>query len=69
ETPRFAFLAVSESIDCGKYPVHLYILEDEHHDIGYSLFRRDLNTYHKCKSSNKWGWGFEIIERPYWARG
>ncbi|ELO2815095.1 PD-(D/E)XK nuclease-like domain-containing protein [Salmonella enterica] len=69
ETPRFAFLAVSESIDCGKYPVHLYILEDEHHDIGYSLFRIDLNTYHKCKSSNKWGWGFEIIERPYWARG
>ncbi|EBL7509091.1 exonuclease VIII [Salmonella enterica] len=69
ETPRFAFLAVSESIDCGKYPVHLYILEDEHHDIGYSLFRRDLNTYHECKSSNKWGWGFEIIERPYWARG
>ncbi len=69
ETPRFAFLAVSESIDCGKYPVHLYILEDEHHDIGYSLFRRDLNTYHECKFSNKWGWGFEIIERPYWARG
>ncbi|EMG8726308.1 PD-(D/E)XK nuclease-like domain-containing protein [Salmonella enterica] len=69
ETPRFAFLAVSENIDCGKYPVHLYILEDEHHDIAYSLFRRDLNTYHKCKSSNKWGWGFEIIERPYWARG
>ncbi|EEB7341933.1 exonuclease VIII [Salmonella enterica] len=68
ETPRFAFLAVSESIDCGKYPVHLYILEDEHHDIGYSLFRRDLNTYHECKSSNKWGWGFEVIERPYWAR-
>ncbi|EJF2451653.1 PD-(D/E)XK nuclease-like domain-containing protein [Salmonella enterica] len=69
ETPKFAFLAVSESIDCGKYPVHLYILEDEHFDIGYSLFRRDLNTYHECKSSNKWGWGFEIIERPYWARG
>ncbi|EJD0489522.1 PD-(D/E)XK nuclease-like domain-containing protein [Salmonella enterica] len=69
ETPRFAFLAVSESIDCGKYPVHLYILEDEHHDIGYSLFRRDLNTYHECKSSNKWGWGFEVIERPYWVRG
>ncbi|EJN6575526.1 PD-(D/E)XK nuclease-like domain-containing protein [Salmonella enterica] len=69
ETPKFAFLAVSESIDCGKYPVHLYILEDEHHDIGYSLFRRDLNTYHECKSSNKWGWGFEVIERPYWARG
>ncbi|EIR3082176.1 PD-(D/E)XK nuclease-like domain-containing protein [Salmonella enterica] len=69
ETPRFAFLAVSESIDCGKYPAHLYILEDEHHDIGYSLFRRDLNTYHECKSSNKWGWGFEVIERPYWARG
>ncbi|EEN9966362.1 exonuclease VIII [Salmonella enterica subsp. enterica] len=69
ETPKFSFLAVSESIDCGKYPVHLYILEDEHHDIGYSLFRRDLNTYHECKSSNKWGWGFEVIERPYWARG
>ncbi|EEP9290038.1 PD-(D/E)XK nuclease-like domain-containing protein [Salmonella enterica] len=69
ETPRFSFLAVSENIECGRYPVHLYILEDEHHDVGYALFRRDLDTYHQCVTSGKWGWGFEIIERPYWARG
>ncbi len=66
--PAFAFLVVSETIDCGRYPVRLYLLDDEDHDVGYELFRRDLLTYHNCRSNNAWGLGFETIQRPYWAR-
>ncbi|MCG8709223.1 PD-(D/E)XK nuclease-like domain-containing protein [Brenneria sp. 4F2] len=66
--PQFAFLAVSESISCGRYPTRLFVLDDEDHDAGLSLFKRDLLTYHKAKSSNHWGLGFEIIQRPSWAR-
>ncbi|TDB42645.1 PD-(D/E)XK nuclease-like domain-containing protein [Photorhabdus luminescens] len=68
QSPSFAFIAVSESIDCGRYPVRLFVLDDDDHDVGYSLFRRDIETYHKCKTSDNWGLGFEVIQRPAWAR-
>lgn len=68
EVPRFAFLAVSETIDCGRYPVRLFLPDDDWFDDGYQLFRRDLTTYHQCRISNNWGLGFEVIQRPYWAR-
>lgn len=69
EMPRFVFLAVSESIECGRYPVHTYVLDNEGMEEGYRLFRRDLETWHRCNESGEWGWGFEEIQRPYWARG
>ncbi|KKF37801.1 PD-(D/E)XK nuclease-like domain-containing protein [Erwinia tracheiphila] len=69
EMPRFVFLAVSESIECGRYPVHTYILDSEGMEEGCRLFRRDLDSWHRCNESGEWGWGFEEIQRPYWARG
>lgn len=66
--PTFCFLAVSESIECGKYPVRLFVLDQYDRDVGHSLFRRDLNRYHQCKESGNFGLGFEVIQRPEWAR-
>ncbi|RNM54899.1 exodeoxyribonuclease VIII, partial [Salmonella enterica] len=63
----FFFIAVSETIDCGRYPVRVFQLDEYDADIGYQLFRRDLNTYHECRISDEWG-GVEIIKRPEWAR-
>lgn len=68
EVPKFAFLAVSETIDCGRYPVRLFVPDDNDIDEGFQSFRRDLTTYHQCRTSNNWGLGFENIQRPYWAR-
>lgn len=67
EAPGFFFIAVSETIDCGRYPVRVYELEPEDVDEGHRLYRRDLNTYHQCRTSNEWG-GVEKIQRPAWAR-
>lgn len=67
EAPGFFFLAVSETIDCGRYPVRVFELDAEDVDTGHSLFRRDLNTYHQCRSTDDWG-GVETIKRPAWAR-
>ncbi len=67
EEHRFVFIAVSESIDCGRYPVRVFELDAYDKDEGLRLFRRDLNTYHQCRASNEWG-GVEIIKRPEWAR-
>ncbi|MER5031224.1 PD-(D/E)XK nuclease-like domain-containing protein [Pantoea anthophila] len=65
--PQFVFIAVSESIDCGRYPVRVFELHDDDMRAGFDLFRRDLNTFHACRLSNNWG-GVEIIQRPAWAR-
>ncbi|KLY37156.1 hypothetical protein SK92_00290 [Klebsiella oxytoca] len=67
EVHGFFFLAVSESIDCGRYPVRVFELDAPDVDTGMVLFRRDLNTYHQCRLSDEWG-GVEIIKRPEWAR-
>lgn len=67
EVHGFFFLAVSESIDCGRYPVRVFELDASDVDTGMALFRRDLNTYHQCRLSDEWG-GVEIIKRPEWAR-
>ncbi len=67
EYPLFVFIAVSESIDCGRYPVRVSQLGEDDVDVGYQLFRRDLDTYHECRVSENWG-GIEEIRRPAWAR-
>jgi len=65
--PHFVFIAVSETIDCGRYPVRVFVLDDYDKDVGHQLFRRDLNTYAECIKNNTWH-GFEVIQRPDWAR-
>jgi len=65
--PQFVFIAVSEAIDCGRYPVRVFELHDDDMSAGFELFRRDLNTFHSCRLSNNWG-GVETIQRPAWAR-
>lgn len=67
EYPQFVFIAVSESIDCGRYPVRVFQLDDEAADVGHQLYRRDLNTFHQCKISNSWG-GVEVLSRPAWVK-
>ncbi|MGV2880655.1 exodeoxyribonuclease VIII [Pantoea vagans] len=67
EYPQFVFIAVSESIDCGRYPVRLFELDDEYLSVGETLFRRDLNTFHHCRLTGEWS-GIETIHRPAWAR-
>ncbi|WP_337021622.1 PD-(D/E)XK nuclease-like domain-containing protein [Pantoea anthophila] len=65
--PRFVFIAVSETIDCGRYPVRVFELHENDMCAGCDLFRRDLCTFHHCRLSNYWG-GIEKIQRPAWAR-
>lgn len=67
ETPYFVFVAISETIDCGRYPARAFVLDDLDKDVGYQLFRRDLNKYAECENTNTWH-GLEIIKRPDWAR-
>ncbi|TKI03544.1 PD-(D/E)XK nuclease-like domain-containing protein [Martelella alba] len=67
EYPLFCFIAVSESIDCGRYPVRVFQLEKDDVSVGHDLFRQDLQTYHECRETGNWG-GIEELSRPEWAK-
>jgi len=67
EAPDFIFLAVSSSIECGRYPVRVRPLEDDWKQAGLDLFRRDITTYHQCRISDEWH-DLKPIIRPAWAR-
>lgn len=65
--PYFVFIVISETIDGGRYPVRVFVLDDYDKEIGYQLFRRDLDRYAESLQTDTWH-GFEIIQRPDWAR-
>ncbi|MFC6363748.1 PD-(D/E)XK nuclease-like domain-containing protein, partial [Tatumella punctata] len=67
EYPLFVFIAVSETINCGRYPVRVFELESQDVEAGYDEFRKNLTTYHECIATGNWG-GVERLARPEWAR-
>ncbi|MGJ0580657.1 PD-(D/E)XK nuclease-like domain-containing protein [Xenorhabdus bovienii] len=67
ESPVFLFIAVSETIDCARYPVRVWELNSDDADVGFSLFKQNLHTFHECRINDDWG-GIEPISRPDWAK-
>lgn len=67
EMPDFLFLAVSSSVDCGRYPVMVCRLPQEWVDDGHTLYRRNLERYHQCRLTNDWR-DIITLTRPSWAR-
>ena len=67
ELQGFVFLVVSTSIECGKYPVRLFVLDAEGKDIGRTAYQRNIATYADCMRTGEWS-GIETISLPYWAK-
>lgn len=67
EQPEFYFLAVSTSVNCGRYPVRVRPLTDDWRDAGKDLYRRDLSNFHECRVNNDWH-DLIPLTRPAWAR-
>lgn len=63
----FVFLAVSTSIDCGRYPVRLFILDSEAKAAGRTSYLSDMATYAECMRTGEWS-GLETLSLPYWAK-
>lgn len=67
EMPKgFVFLVVSTSIDCGRYPVRLFVLDAEAKSIGRRAYQQDLDVLAECQRTNEWP-GLETLSLPYWA--
>jgi len=67
ETPMFVFIVVSESIECGRYPVRVFSLTPYDVDVGTHLFRANLRTYADAIAREDFG-GIEEITRPDWDK-
>lgn len=67
EVPTFAFLVVSSSIDCGRYPVQVFIMDQQAKDAGRAEYKRNLTTYSDCLARNEWP-GIATLSLPYWAK-
>ncbi|WGS75589.1 PD-(D/E)XK nuclease-like domain-containing protein [Edwardsiella piscicida] len=67
EQPVFAFLVVSTSINCGRYPVNVFILDQQAKDAGRAEYQRNLRTYRECLDSNEWP-GIKTLSLPRWAK-
>ena len=59
----FIFLAVSNRREAGRYPVRCWVLPDWQRVQGHDTMRRDLNLYHRCRTTGKWP-GIGVCERP-----
>lgn len=63
----FVFLAISTSIDCGRYPVRLFVLDSEAKAAGRTAYLSDMATYAECMRTGEWS-GLETLSLPYWAK-
>ena len=67
ELPTFAFLAVSTSIDRGRYPVQVFIMDQQAKDAGRAEYKRNIHTFAECLSRNEWP-GIATLSLPFWAK-
>lgn len=66
-SPTFIFIALSTKINCGKYPVRVFILDDEAREIGRTSYKRNLKKFSECLALDDWA-GIETISLPRWAK-
>ncbi|MER2492348.1 PD-(D/E)XK nuclease-like domain-containing protein [Catenovulum sediminis] len=60
--PLFVFLVVSTSLECGRYPVRVFMLDEEDREDGRAEYRLSLNKYAECLKSENWH-EIETIQR------
>lgn len=66
EPAGFLFLVVSTSIECGKYPVRLFCLDDEAKAKGRASMLEDMATLAECERTGEFP-GIETLSLPRWA--
>lgn len=67
EIPVFCFLAVSTTIDCGRYPVRVFVMDEFAKNAGRGSYKENLKTYAECLKTNEWA-GIRTLSLPYWAK-
>ncbi|HHR6276606.1 TPA: PD-(D/E)XK nuclease-like domain-containing protein, partial [Providencia alcalifaciens] len=67
EMPVFVFLAVSTTINCGRYPVRVFVLDEQAKSVGRTSYKQNLFTYAECLKTGEWA-GIRTLSLPHWAK-
>ncbi|MDE1479349.1 PD-(D/E)XK nuclease-like domain-containing protein [Xenorhabdus bovienii] len=67
QLPTFVFLVVSTTINCGRYPVRPFIMDEQAKSAGRNAYQKNLETYAQCLKTDEWP-GIRTLSLPYWAK-
>ncbi|KXM17042.1 exonuclease VIII [Escherichia coli] len=65
--PTFVFLAVSTTVECGRYPVEIFMMGEEAKLAGQQEYHRNLRTLADCLNTDEWP-AIKTLSLPRWAK-
>ncbi|HDH7425082.1 TPA: exodeoxyribonuclease VIII [Escherichia coli] len=65
--PTFVFLVASTTIECGRYPVEIFMMGEEAKLAGHLEYHRNLRTLADCLNTDEWP-AIKTLSLPRWAK-
>ncbi|HFO6232167.1 TPA: PD-(D/E)XK nuclease-like domain-containing protein, partial [Escherichia coli] len=65
--PTFVFLVASTTIECGRYPVEIFMMGEEAKLAGQLEYHRNLRTLADCLNTDEWP-AIKTLSLPRWAK-
>ncbi|CAM7085790.1 TPA: exodeoxyribonuclease VIII [Shigella flexneri] len=65
--PTFVFLVASTTIECGRYPVEIFMMGEEAKQVGQLEYHRNLRTLADCLNTDEWP-AIKTLSLPRWAK-
>ncbi|EOC2875842.1 exodeoxyribonuclease VIII [Escherichia coli] len=65
--PTFVFLVASTTVECGRYPVEIFMMGEEAKLAGQQEYNRNLRTLADCLNTDEWP-AIKTLSLPRWAK-
>ena len=65
--PTFVFLVASTTVECGRYPIEIFMMGEEAKLAGQLEYHRNLRTLADCLNTNEWP-AIKTLSLPRWAK-
>ncbi|HBA6498882.1 TPA: exodeoxyribonuclease VIII [Escherichia coli] len=65
--PTFVFLVASTTVECGRYPVEIFMMGEETKLAGQQEYHRNLRTLADCLNTDEWP-AIKTLSLPRWAK-
>ncbi|HAY0076989.1 TPA: exodeoxyribonuclease VIII [Escherichia coli] len=65
--PTFVFLVASTTVECGRYPVEIFMMGEEAKLAGQQEYHRNLWTLADCLNTDEWP-AIKTLSLPRWAK-
>ncbi|WP_218076440.1 exodeoxyribonuclease VIII [Escherichia coli] len=65
--PTFVFLVASTTVECGRYPVEIFMMDEEAKLAGQQEYHRNLRTLADCLNTDEWP-AIKTLSLPRWAK-